>query len=146
MATKLSITLYYWTMNEQLVPFGGKLIFIFSNYWTLSHIMCLKSHWISGTKNYFDRKMNNWYVLGPIFIFIIFLIDALWNSLKNVALCTCGCMAKALRLWSLKQTYLSYADFADWCLQRHLCDLPGFFSKNDELIIRIGHLNYDVIA
>ena len=50
MATKLSVTLYHWMMNEKLVPFGAKFNFYFCSYWTSSHIMCLKSHWLSGTK------------------------------------------------------------------------------------------------
>ena len=31
--------------------------------------MCLKSHWISRNKNYFDGRMNNWYIFGPSSIF-----------------------------------------------------------------------------
>ena len=52
MVAKLSITLYI------------------INYWTLSHIKCLKSHWISDTKNYFDGRMNNWYVLAQVGVVI----------------------------------------------------------------------------
>ena len=32
----------------------------------------MKSHWISGTKNYLDERMNNWYQLGPSSIFFFF--------------------------------------------------------------------------
>ena len=67
-ATKLNVTLYHWTMNEQLVPIYAK--FNFYNYWTLSYVMCLKLHWIPRTKNYFDGRTNNWDILGPRAIFL----------------------------------------------------------------------------
>ena len=42
-----------------------------NNYWTLSYIVCLKSHWILGT-NYFDGSMNNCYILGGKFNFYFY--------------------------------------------------------------------------
>ena len=89
-ATKLSVPLYHWTMNEHLVPFGAKFNIYIFDYWTFSHIMCLKSHWISGTKNTFDKRMNNWYVLGPSSIFFsdshaLKLLK--WNVIQQIKKC-----------------------------------------------------------
>ena len=50
--------------------------------WTLvqqklkkSHLLCLKSHWISETEKYFDRRMNNWYVLGQVQFLVLSFAD-----------------------------------------------------------------------
>ena len=75
--TKFTVRLYQW-MNH----LGPKFNFYFYNYFII-----IKSHYASdttldiGNKNYFDGRVNNWYVLGPSSIFFC-PIAALWNSLK----------------------------------------------------------------
>ena len=79
MATKLSITLDQGIMNELLVSFGVSSIFCCCcccNYWPLSHIMCLQSHWISGIKITLTEEQTIGTFCGQIkFSFLFFFPD-----------------------------------------------------------------------
>ena len=91
--------------------------------------MCLKAHWIL-TNNYFDRRTNNWNVLGPSSIFFPDRCTLKFLEMKCNPANKKNLWPKSSAFYSLIQVATVSADFVQ---QWHPIKLVELLPAHDKL-------------